>query len=547
MCLERFYGQTYGTWECYGGLLSQGFELRIYDGPDPLLCSLFHVPQYDDDDDDDTKEHCLYPLKIPVRTRRGDLHGNRERGRGHNGDRGGGGGGGEGREGERGGGQKTASHSEPPEQSASYKKEQEKGGGGGGGGGGEKLPFDKIFVINLDKRKDRWRHIRKELKRIDLMKYVERISAVDGSKIDLEALRQEGSSGENGEKQPATISNHAYESLTQLSKDELVFGHDLTRGALGCALSHINIWRRIVSEKLQRVLVLEDDAHFSHNFRQDLEARISHVPDDWGVIYLAHLNVKDGVFWHPDQGFVGLGVQYANADTRTTVAYIVNYEAAKRLLQVTIPLYFQVDTHMTSFVAFQSLNKPPGSNPPKGFDANKIEEAVVDPRSYVLEPPLVVQLRNYGSDVQPKDMHSDAYEEFMLGRLKESDNASNFVSLAAANLPNTGIPMKSHLKVKKEKKKKKKKEKRKRTSACSVGTTVIATWEDGSKYPGRILEIDKKRMTIVWDGEDTYSFTDIMKWLNPFNGHPDVAMQSSGYSAYVVPRRCYRISAYTYM
>mmetsp|Transcript_25760 Transcript_25760/g.41633 ORF Transcript_25760/g.41633 Transcript_25760/m.41633 type:complete len:84 (+) Transcript_25760:138-389(+) len=67
--------------------------------------------------------------------------------------------------------------------------------------------------------------------------------------------------------------------------------------------------------------------------------------------------------------------------------------------------------------------------------------------------------------------------------------------------------MKSHLKVKKEKKKKKKKkEKRKRTSACSVGTTVIATWEDGNKYPGRILEIDKKRMTIVWDGEDTYSF-----------------------------------------
>mmetsp|Transcript_8204 Transcript_8204/g.13264 ORF Transcript_8204/g.13264 Transcript_8204/m.13264 type:complete len:204 (+) Transcript_8204:106-717(+) len=54
--------------------------------------------------------------------------------------------------------------------------------------------------------------------------------------------------------------------------------------------------------------------------------------------------------------------------------------------------------------------------------------------------------------------------------------------------------------------KKKKKEKRKRTSACSVGTTVIATWEDGNKYPGRILEIDKKRMTIVWDGEDTYSF-----------------------------------------
>jgi len=121
----------------------------------------------------------------------------------------------------------------------------------------------------------------------------------------------------------------------------------------------------------------------------------------------------------------------------------------------------------------------------------QIEEAVVDPRSYVLEPPLVVQLRNYGSDVQPKDMHSEAYEEFMLGRLQESDNAR--------------IPTRSRLKEKKQRKKKKKK-KIKRTSRCSVGSSVIATWIDGENYPGRILEVDKNQMTIVWDKEDTYSF-----------------------------------------
>jgi len=282
------------------------------------------------------------------------------------------------------------------------------------------FPFERVYVINLDKRTDRWKHIQTQLKKAGIPeKLIKRFSAVNGNKVDLEYLKQSG--GREEGKVPM-LTSYAYNSLTAKTPDELVFGHDLTPGALGCALSHIKIWREIVSEGISRALVLEDDAHFAKNFKQKLNIRLSHVPSDWGIVYLSHINVKGGVFWHPEQGFVGKGVQFANSDTRTTVAYMLNTQAAGRLLEVTIPLSFQVDTHMTSYVATEKLNSAPGARPPLHINPNKVEEVVVDPKSYVLEPPLAVQLRNYGSDVQTSDMHSTGYEEFMLSRLRDAED-----------------------------------------------------------------------------------------------------------------------------
>ena len=37
------------------------------------------------------------------------------------------------------------------------------------------------------------------------------------------------------------------------------FGRELTPGELGCSLSHIRLWEKMVKENIPEVLILEDD------------------------------------------------------------------------------------------------------------------------------------------------------------------------------------------------------------------------------------------------------------------------------------------------
>lgn len=106
--------------------------------------------------------------------------------------------------------------------------------------------FDKIFCINLEKRKDR-----KMECEIIFNKYklnVEFINAVDGSLIkDTKGLKP---------------------------------------GAAGCCLSHKMIYEKIKNNSsLKKVLILEDDVEFHSDFKNLFKKYYSYVPDDWQMIF----------------------------------------------------------------------------------------------------------------------------------------------------------------------------------------------------------------------------------------------------------------------
>ena len=54
-------------------------------------------------------------------------------------------------------------------------------------------------------------------------------------------------------------------------------GHTLTKGEMGCFLSHYSIWEEVVFRGLARVVVFEDDVHFEDNFRRRLERLMEDV------------------------------------------------------------------------------------------------------------------------------------------------------------------------------------------------------------------------------------------------------------------------------
>ena len=119
--------------------------------------------------------------------------------------------------------------------------------------------FDKIFIINLDDRKDRWEIVLKQLKDHDITNY-QRFSAIKPVELMLT----------NGE-------NHYDEKIYSEFNPKMVkkFGIKYKVGALGCKLSHLEIIKYCQKEKLNHILILEDDffikEEFTNNFLKLVE------------------------------------------------------------------------------------------------------------------------------------------------------------------------------------------------------------------------------------------------------------------------------------
>ena len=62
--------------------------------------------------------------------------------------------------------------------------------------------------------------------------------------------------------------------------------NETLRGAWGCLRSHHRVWEDALNDGLDSVLVLEDDAVCAAHFPRRLQTFLTHVPDDWGQLYL---------------------------------------------------------------------------------------------------------------------------------------------------------------------------------------------------------------------------------------------------------------------
>jgi len=166
-----------------------------------------------------------------------------------------------------------------------------------------------VYCINLDQRTDKWKHVQKEATRVNLT--IHRFSALQHAICD------------QVEPHWDATTNAQHDSHAQAGPKEM------SPGEVGCARSHVALWRMLLESSCDNMLILEDDCQFvRYRFAQALQCALEQVPSDWGILYLGfssrgpreYVSTTDWVHvYKPTYGF-------------HTHAYLVTRSAAEVLL-----------------------------------------------------------------------------------------------------------------------------------------------------------------------------------------------------------------------
>lgn len=119
---------------------------------------------------------------------------------------------------------------------------------------------DKVYVINLDRSRERLEEITKNLRDQEIM--FERVAATDGNKLSRRRRRENAT---------------------------FFCANFCTDGQLGCGMSHMKIWKAIVKDGVESALILEDDARLTDNFMAKLSSVWSEIPSDFDIVYIGCL------------------------------------------------------------------------------------------------------------------------------------------------------------------------------------------------------------------------------------------------------------------
>ncbi|WKY02060.1 hypothetical protein Q1695_015797 [Nippostrongylus brasiliensis] len=166
---------------------------------------------------------------------------------------------------------------------------------------------DRIYMINLARRPERRRRMEKifEILGVDTTYW----EASDGKHLP---------------------NDYKYELLPGYM--DPFHKRPMKAGEIGCFLSHYRIWEDVVTNKLSRVIVFEDDLRFSNEGLERIKEVLEDLDEskmEWDLIYLGRKKQADQMeVWVKDHRHLStVGYSY------WTLGYILSAEGARRLLE----------------------------------------------------------------------------------------------------------------------------------------------------------------------------------------------------------------------
>ena len=178
-----------------------------------------------------------------------------------------------------------------------------------------------IYLINLDRSKDRYERILPFVKELHLP--FQRISGVDGQKLSEKEIKE-------------NIDSQAY---------KIYVGHLPKKGTIGCSLSHIKAWKTFLESPYQYAFIIEDDIVFEPTLISQMIKTLTHEVKGWDIVNF-------------EMSRPGLGLSVNKLDKKHDLvvyllkvvhagAYLLTRDTAKKLLQKALPIKLPIDYYFT--------------------------------------------------------------------------------------------------------------------------------------------------------------------------------------------------------
>ncbi|XP_053224862.1 procollagen galactosyltransferase 1 isoform X2 [Podarcis raffonei] len=175
----------------------------------------------------------------------------------------------------------------------------------------DKMGFDEVFMINLKRRTDRRERMLRALYEQEIDCKV--VEAVDGKAMNTSQVEALGIKMLPGYKDP-------------------YHGRPLTKGELGCFLSHYKVWQEVVERGLEKSVVFEDDLRFEIFFKRRMMNLIYDLEEeglDWDLIYIGRKRMQ---VEHPEKAVPHVRNLVEADYSYWTLAYVISLQGAQKLL-----------------------------------------------------------------------------------------------------------------------------------------------------------------------------------------------------------------------
>uniref|UniRef100_A0A8C5H4J0 Glycosyl transferase family 25 domain-containing protein n=1 Tax=Gouania willdenowi TaxID=441366 RepID=A0A8C5H4J0_GOUWI len=167
-----------------------------------------------------------------------------------------------------------------------------------------------IYLINLRRRPDRRERMLFSLNELEID--VKVVDAVDGNALNSSDIKLLG----------VDLLPGYYDPFS---------GRTLTKGEVGCFLSHFFIWKEMVDLQMDKAMIFEDDVRFQANFKRRVIRLMEEVEQaelDWDIIYVGRKQVNPSKEEPVEnvQNLVFADYSY------WTLSYIISLQGAQKLL-----------------------------------------------------------------------------------------------------------------------------------------------------------------------------------------------------------------------
>lgn len=224
--------------------------------------------------------------------------------------------------------------------------------------GNEPNQIQQIYIINLDRQKNRWKEFRKEAglqkthRNQTLLEFSSRISAIDANSDTREIDRTK-----IVEYYP--LSDQYYVDpdprlLSIIRKKPISV--TMTKEEIAVAMSHIRAWETLVNEGKDYALIVEDDIYFEKTFASSINQiwheLVSNKEKKSCLFDLLYLSFKEVSYGYDKQDF-SESLSIPNRGLWWLSGYVLSFEGAKRLL-AELPIRGPVDLWINH--KFKDLN-----------------------------------------------------------------------------------------------------------------------------------------------------------------------------------------------